>query len=80
MRNLLEFIPFILITRTTDGKRNTKLNIARLIEAFIIILITVFLSAYIAVAKLEVKLENLEHRVQRIEKVLDWVVKEKLKE
>lgn len=63
MIKILEFVPFI--TLTADGK--PQLNSSRITEAVIIGAICSAMTAYITLQKMEVKFNNLEKDMQRVE-------------
>jgi len=59
--NLYTLLPF-LVTKTNG---QPSLNFARVIEAIIIAVIGAFVASYIAVAKIEVKLEFMQKEISK---------------
>ena len=60
-----EFIPFILVT-----ENGIKLNKVRVVEAILIAVITASVTTYITTERLRVQVEDLKHRIERLENVI----------
>lgn len=60
---IMEYIPFLAVT---SGGRVPHLNFSRIIEAVIIAIVAGALSAYITVQKIEIKLDYIEKKVDKI--------------
>lgn len=60
---MLDYVPFLCIV---NGKVN--INTARIVEALIIAVVGGAFAAYITVAKLEVRIQNMEKKLERMER------------
>ncbi len=58
---LLDYIPFVAMV---NGK--ITVNTARLVEAAIIAIVTGFLTSYITLAKMEIRVANIEKKIDKI--------------
>lgn len=73
----LSLIPFLIVSKGNGdgpGCHNSdpgRINVARIIEAVIVAVIAGIVSGYISVQKLEVKLDALCQRTDRMERQID---------
>lgn len=60
---VIDYIPFLAVT---SGGRVPHLNFSRIVEAVIIAIVAGGLSAYITVQKIEIQLNYIEKKVDKI--------------
>ena len=63
----LEFIPFLMVAGAS-GNRRYHLNMADLTKTIIIGIITGLLSAYVTVQRLDVRMNEVEKKIDMIQK------------
>ena len=63
----LEFIPFLMIA-SSEGNRRYHLNMADLTKTVIIGIITGLLSAYVTVQRLDIRMNEVEKKIDIIQK------------
>ena len=67
IHKVLEFIPFMMVA-TKGGNRRYHLNFADLTKTIIIGIITGLLSAYVTVQRLDVRMNEVEKKIDMIQK------------
>lgn len=72
---LLGCIPFLITQRCDDGKQQIRFNLTRIVEALIIAIVSGIFSGYIALQKIEVKMDLLMKQVDKVESRLDDHIK-----
>lgn len=68
MDRLLQFIPFLLtVPKSNGGSGQPKLNVTRIIEAVVIAAVGGLMAGYVSMAKMEVKVDQIQADLKGIE-------------